>query len=123
MSYYGVWGSIFHIDIRVGRVICRQLGYSDAQQIFTREIFGQFNGPVLIERISCNGNESVISQCTIMAINERSLWYYFYLRYRAGVLCAESQAVLSKGLYLRKSMTKTMNCEVSNAIQHMLPET
>lgn len=101
VSYYGVWGSIFYIDIRVGRVICRQLGYSDAQQVFRSEIFGQLNGPVLIERISCNGNESVISQCTIMAINERGPWYYLYLRYRAGVLCAESQAVLSKDLSVR----------------------
>ena len=105
VSYYGVWGSITYIDIRVGHVICRQLGYSDAQKVSSGKMFGQLKGPVLIEQISCNGNESVISQCTIMVINERSRWYYFYPRYRAGVLCVESRVELSKGGYSRKSMT------------------
>ena len=101
MSYYGVWGGIFYIDIRVGHVICRQLGYSDAHKVSTRERFGRcLKGPVLIEQIRCNGNESAISQCTIMAINERTDSYYFSPRYRAGVLCVESRVEFSKGGYL-----------------------
>ena len=104
MSYYGVWGGIFYIDNRVGHVICRQLGYSDVHKVSTSEMFGLLKGPVLIEQIRCNGNESAISQCTIMAINERT-HSYFSPRYRAGVLCVESRVEFSKGGYLRKSMT------------------
>ena len=104
MSYYGVWGSLLghYIDIRVGHVICRQLGYSGAQQVFTSVMFGQSQGLVLIEQINCKGNESLISQCTIMVINERiRRWYYFNRRHRAGVVCVESQVQLSKGGYLK----------------------
>ena len=108
----------------MGHVICRQLGYSHAQQVFTQVMFGQLEGPVLIEQIRCKGNESLVSQCTIMAINERSsLWYYFHRSNGAGVLCVESQVELSQGGYLRKWMTWTMNCEVSNVIQHILSKT
>ena len=105
MSYYGVWGSLLghYIDIRVGHVICRQLGYSGAQQVFTRVMFGQLRGPVLIEQINCKGNESLISQCTIRAINEGIRgWYNFNRRNRAGVVCVESRVQLSKGGYLKE---------------------
>ena len=87
----------------MGHVICRQLGYSAAQHVFTHVMFGQLKGPVLIEQIRCKGNESVISQCIIMAINERSyLWHHFNRRNRAGVVCVESRVELLKGGYLKE---------------------
>ena len=63
--YYGIWGGILSInsDIRVGRVVCRQLGYSRAERIFWYASFGRVIGPMWIWSIQCNGNETEISQC------------------------------------------------------------
>ena len=107
MFYYGVWGGIFGlIDIRVGHVICRQLGYSGAKQVVGESAFGHVKGPLLIEQINCNGNESEISNCTTKAIDVRHYrWYFTLPEYRAGVVCVEAQVELSKGGYVRKSMT------------------
>lgn len=102
VSYYGVWGAIWghSIDVRVGRVICHQLGYSDAQQVFRKSVFGYMKSPFLVKRISCNGNESAISQCRILTIDDRNYWYYFHPGYGAGVQCVESDQVeISKGAY------------------------
>lgn len=101
MSYYGVWGGILghSIDVRVGHVICRQLGYSGAKHVFRESVFGFRNGPLFEKRINCNGNESAISQCTIFTTDERNYGYYFYTRYRAGVKCVESQVEISQGGY------------------------
>ena len=40
--YYGIWGGIlgYNVDIRVGHVVCRQLGYSRAERIFRYASFG-----------------------------------------------------------------------------------
>lgn len=103
--YYGVWGGILglFIDIRVGHVICRQLGYSGAKQVFRGSVFGHVKGPLLIEQISCIGNESEISNCTTKAIGgRRSRWYFFFPEYRASVVCVEAQVELSKGGYSKE---------------------
>ena len=101
MSYYGVWGGIWggSIDVRVGHVICRQLGYSGAEKVFGNSVFGYMKSPFLVKGINCNGNESAISQCTILIINERNFWYYFDPEYGAAVLCVETQDDISKGSY------------------------
>ncbi|XP_068735812.1 scavenger receptor cysteine-rich domain superfamily protein-like [Montipora capricornis] len=100
MSYYGVWGGIlgYGMDIRVGHVICHQLGYSRAQQVFQGPVFGKGKGPLLMSRMTCNGTESELSQCTSEAMDMR--WYYYDWRNYAGaVLCADANAGISKGWY------------------------
>ena len=51
--YYGIWGGIrgYNVDIRVGHVVCRQLGYSRAERIFSFASFGGVIGPLWIWRI------------------------------------------------------------------------
>ena len=92
----------YFIDIRVGHVICRQLGYSIAKQVFRKSFFGHVKSPLLIEQTRCIGNESDISQCTVTAIDHKSYWYYFNARDRAGVRCIEDQVELPKGWYLNE---------------------
>ena len=100
MSYYGVWGGIFGygMDIRVGHVICHQLGYSRAQHVFQKPVFGKGKGPLLMSRMTCNGTESELSQCTSETMDTH--WYYYYRRNYAGaVLCADANVGISKGWY------------------------
>ena len=102
--YYGVWGGIlaYHMDIRVGQVICRQLGYFGADQVFHAAAFEPLKSSLWIYNITCNGNEANISQCAL-ATYDRLHYYYRYsnLPYNAGaVICKERPVGVSQGGYL-----------------------
>ena len=115
--YYGIWGGIvgFYVDIRVGHVVCRQLGYSRAERIFSYASFGRVIGPLWIWSIQCNGNETEISQCKVETWNTLSHSYYQRPRYAASLLCSKENSSLSKGKYgdqyLRKQpSSQPFNC-------------
>ncbi|XP_068710420.1 scavenger receptor cysteine-rich type 1 protein M160-like isoform X2 [Montipora foliosa] len=102
MSYYGVWGGIagYRMGIRVGHVICHQLGYSRAQQVFETSVFGKGMGPLLMSRMTCNGTESELSQCTSETMDRR--WYYYYRgTYAGAVFCADANVGISKDFSVR----------------------
>ena len=115
MLYCGVWGGIlgYNVDIRVGHVVCRQLGYSRAERIFRYASFGGVIGPLWIWRIQCNGNETEISQCKVETWDK--IWktssYGWYHRLRqhprnaASLLCSKAKSSFSKGRYnLQRSL-------------------
>ena len=114
--YYGIWCGILSInaDIRVGHVVCRQLGYSRAERIFWYASFGPVIGPMWIWSIQCNGNETEISQCTVKTWDKiwNTSWYgwiYHYYerpRYAASLLCSKEYSSLSKGKYGDKYLRK-----------------
>ena len=108
--YYGIWGGILshNVDIRVGHVVCRQLGYSRAERIFRYPSFGRVIGPLWIWSIQCNGNEAEISQCKVETWDKiwKTSWYNwrYYDRYyqqhprnAASLLCSKENSSLSKG--------------------------
>ena len=120
MLYYGIWGGIlgYNVDIRVGHVVCRQLGYSRAERIFSYASFGRVTGPLWISSIQCNGNETEISQCKVET-SDMSLhsWQYNYNlpQYAASLLCSKENSSLSKGKcgdqYWRKQpSSRPSNC-------------
>ena len=108
--YYGIWGGILsrNVDIRVGHVVCRQLGYSRAERIFRYPSFGRVIGPLWIWSIQCNGNEAEISQCKVETWDKiwKTSWYNWRYRDRyyqqhprnaASLLCSKENSNLSKG--------------------------
>ena len=108
--YYGIWGGILshNVDIRVGHVVCRQLGYSRAERIFRYPWFGRVIGPLWIWSIQCNGNEAEISQCKLETWDKiwKTSWYNWRYRDRyyiqhprnaASLLCSKENSSLSKG--------------------------
>ena len=103
VMYYGVWGGVLgagQIDINAGHVVCRQLGYHSADEIFQYAAFGQVKGPLWIWSIHCNGNESNISDCTVTTwdnITYRRIQSYLQRpRFAAGVLCRQANFKSSK---------------------------
>ena len=63
-----VWGTVCRDswDLNDSHVICRHLGYEEAQSDFDPEVFGDsFLGTELtwISNIQCGGNESFLSEC------------------------------------------------------------
>ncbi|XP_078663425.1 uncharacterized protein LOC144906732 [Branchiostoma floridae x Branchiostoma belcheri] len=64
--YNGQWGTICDDDwdFNDARVVCRELGYPDADAASGSAPFGQGSGPIWIDGVSCTGSETVISHCS-----------------------------------------------------------
>ena len=98
VMYYGVWGGVLgygYFDINAGHVVCRQLGYHSADEIYQYAAFGRLTGPLWIWRMHCNGNESNISDCAVTTWDKNSQygWWESYLQrphFAAGVLCRQT---------------------------------
>ena len=101
VMYYGVWGGVLgygYFDINAGHVVCRQLGYHSADEIFQYEFFGRLKGPLWIWRIHCNGNESNISDCAVTTWDSYGLRGSYLQRpdFAAGVSCRQANFNPSK---------------------------
>ena len=114
--YYGIWGGIlgFNVDIRVGHVVCRQLGYSRAERIFSYASFGRVIGPLWIWSIQCNGSETEISQCKVETWNTSLHSHHQRPEYAASLLCSKENFSLSKGKYGDQYLRKQPSSQPSN---------
>ncbi|XP_038051846.1 uncharacterized protein LOC119724729 isoform X2 [Patiria miniata] len=59
----GEWGTVCddYWSIEDALVVCRQLGYSSVASEHTK--FGPGSGPILMDDVSCSGNEEVLGDC------------------------------------------------------------
>ena len=59
------WGTVCDDlwDITDGDVVCRQLGFTGSNNVRSRSHHGQGSGPILLDDVQCNGNESYIWDC------------------------------------------------------------
>ena len=97
VKYNGTWGSVCEdrpLDINVGHVICRQLGYPKAIATPCCNAFGPGTSPFRLTGVKCKGNESSLAEC------EYENWgkdiCNKYLRMVAGVVCASPSVSTSK---------------------------
>eukprot|EP00118_Oscarella_pearsei_P022625 m.264173 g.264173 ORF g.264173 m.264173 type:complete len:245 (+) comp40467_c1_seq5:552-1286(+) len=63
--YDNQWGTICddHWEITDALVVCRQLFSSTASEAKQRAYFGRGSGPIWLDDISCEGNETGLAQC------------------------------------------------------------
>lgn len=65
IMYDGEWGTICDDswDMNDAHVICRMLGYTQAQTYYNRARFGKGTGQIWLDEVRCQGYESTIKAC------------------------------------------------------------
>ena len=64
--YNGTWGTICDDswDLQDAEVVCRQLGYNGASSAPVDALFRKGTGPIWLDDVHCEGNETSITQCS-----------------------------------------------------------
>ena len=63
--YNGIWGTVCDDgwDMNGARVVCRQLGFSDAVSAPGSARFGAGSGQIWLDDVRCSGSETSIVNC------------------------------------------------------------
>ncbi|XP_078060508.1 scavenger receptor cysteine-rich domain-containing protein DMBT1-like [Mustelus asterias] len=94
MYYNRTWGRIQdnQWELSDAQVVCRQLGCGDAIGVYNSATYGEGKGPVWVNYVQCEGNESHLRNCTSFMLNA-SLSDSFDV----GLLCSEHMQIRLTG--------------------------
>ena len=90
VDYDDEWGTVCddEWDDTDAGVVCRQLGFGSMGTAIGSASFGQGSGPILLDSVTCSGNESTLASCGHLGVGvTRSCSH----REDAGVRCSGTQ--------------------------------
>ena len=104
----GQWGTVCDDgwDLRDADVVCRQLGCGRARSANHTATFGQGNGPIWLDEVSCFGNESSITNCRHQGFGAHDCSH------------SEDASVVCEGKCLLFTLTKKMSSSISFTFYH-----
>lgn len=64
VKYRGIWGTICDDDFgeEEAKIVCRQLGHEGEAEV-VKSRFGSGTGPIWLDQVKCEGNETNIDEC------------------------------------------------------------
>ena len=71
VNYNGEWGTVCDDgwDDTDAGVVCRQLGFGSSGTAIGSAGFGQGTGTILLDEVSCSGNETTLARCGNLGLN------------------------------------------------------
>ncbi len=89
VCFNGQWGTVCHDswDRADAQTVCGILGYNDTAIQTTFSFFGDganIEGPVFLDEVQCNGNETSILDCLSVAPGDHDCSHFI----DAGVICS-----------------------------------
>ena len=71
VNYNGEWGTVCDDgwDDTDAGVVCRQLGFGSSGTAIGSASFGQGSGPILLDSVTCSGNDSTLASCGHLGVN------------------------------------------------------
>ena len=89
--YNGTWGTVCDDlwDFKDARVVCRQLGFPDAEAALSGYSVPDGSGPIWLIYVHCNGDESSIFSCPHHPL--RNYADHCYHSEDAGVRCMQGK--------------------------------
>ena len=71
VNYNGEWGTVCDDgwDDTDAGVVCRQLGFGSSGTAIGSASFGQGSGPILLDSVTCSGNESTLASCGHLGVS------------------------------------------------------
>ena len=72
--YNGTWGTVCDDEwyLSHAHVVCRQLGFQNAEAAFEDAEFGEGTGPIWLDEVECTGNESSLFSCSHDPVGEHN---------------------------------------------------
>ena len=70
VNYNGEWGTVCDDgwDSTDANVVCRQLGFGYSGTAIGSAYYGQGSGPILLDNITCTGNEPTLVNCSHLGV-------------------------------------------------------
>ncbi|XP_067909634.1 scavenger receptor cysteine-rich type 1 protein M130-like, partial [Heterodontus francisci] len=69
--YKGSWGRLQDRlwNLNDANVVCTQLGCGEATAVYNYSKYGKSEGPVWVNDVGCEGNESQLQNCSLFTLN------------------------------------------------------